>query len=91
MPNNQRTQKDSIIGRYTKLGGLKTYKFTVDEIGYKLVEDSPGNYSGLVKWQNLSGRETWKAVTVHIENNTYRDNSSDPCSKKITRIKTPKK
>lgn len=87
MPNNQRTQKDSIIGRYTKLGGLKTYKFTVDEIGYKLVEDSPGNYSGLVKWQNLSGRETWKAVTIHVQGDTYRDDNSDNCSKEIKRIK----
>ena len=88
--NNQRTHKDSIIGRYTKLGGLKTYKFTVDEIGYKLVEDSLGNYSGLVKWQNLSGKETWKVVTIHVQGDTYKDDNSDSCSKEITRIKKSK-
>tara|TARA_R100001369_G_scaffold82220_1_gene113785 strand:+ start:968 stop:1450 length:483 start_codon:yes stop_codon:yes gene_type:complete len=89
--NNGLTKKDFIIGRYSKLGGLTRYQFTQNEIGYKLIEKSPGHYTGMVKWQDLSGIETWKEVTIHVDNDTYRDDNSDSCSKVITRIKNPEK
>ncbi|AEM71780.1 hypothetical protein Murru_2754 [Allomuricauda ruestringensis DSM 13258] len=82
-------ENNEIIGRYTKLGGLERYMFNIDEIGYKLTEQKPGTYFGTVKWQSLSGNETWKKVTVTIENNVYTDNQSDACSKEMERVKNP--
>ncbi|APY12214.1 hypothetical protein BWZ22_13705 [Seonamhaeicola sp. S2-3] len=79
-------EDDKVIGRYTKLGGLEKYKFTLNEVGYRLKEQSVGNYIGTVKWQNLSGKETWKKVIVSIENNIYADNQSDACSKEMKRV-----
>lgn len=75
-----------ITGRYTKLGGLGKYKFTLNEIGYRLTQQSPGNYTGTVKWQDLSGNETWKKVSITIENDVYTDNSSDSCSQEMKRV-----
>ena len=89
--NKRLTKKDSIIGRYSKLGGLTRYQFTQNEIGYKLIEKSRGHYTGMVKWQDLSGTETWKEVTIHVDNDTYRDDNSDSCSKVIKRIKNLEK
>lgn len=81
------TKEDNkVIGRYTKLGKLEKYKFTLNEVGYRLKEQSVGNYTGTVKWQNLSGNETWRNVTVTIENNIYTDNQSDACSKEMKRV-----
>ncbi|MDC7995314.1 hypothetical protein [Altibacter sp. HG106] len=80
-------EEDSeIIGRYTELGGLTRYRFTENEVGYRLTEQQPGQYLGMVKWQDQSGNETWKKVSITIKNNTYNDNSSDNCSKDMKRI-----
>jgi hypothetical protein len=76
------------IGRYTALGNLETYKFTKDEIGYEVIRQSLGNYSGKVKWKDTSGNESWKTVNITIENNVYSDSGSDRCSKEMKRVKT---
>jgi len=75
-----------ILGRYSELGGLERYRFTQDEVGYRIREKTPGTYEGKVKWQNTQGSETWKTVAITIQNNEYSDNSSDPCSNYMTRI-----
>jgi hypothetical protein len=77
---------NEIIGRYIKLGGLERYKFTLNEEGYRLTWQSAGNYTGTVKWQNPSGNETWKKVSITINNNAYKDSTSDPCSKEMKRV-----
>ncbi|MEE1964204.1 hypothetical protein V1387_16045 [Allomuricauda taeanensis] len=75
-----------IIGRYTHLGGLGEYRFTQDEIGYKVAQKELGTYTGLVKWRNATGEVTWKKVMITIEDNVYKDNNSDGCSKEMKRI-----
>ena len=75
-----------IIGRYTKLGKLERYKFTQNEIGYKLTEQGPGLYIGTVKWQDPNGNETWKKVSITIEDSTYKSDGSDRCSEEMKRV-----
>ena len=84
MKNNE----GKYIGRYTDLGGLKTYKFTKNEIGYEVIQESPGSFSGKVKWRDTSGNESWKNVDITIENNVYSDSGSDHCSKEMKRVNT---
>jgi hypothetical protein len=79
-------ENGEIYGRYTQLGGLKKYNFSQDEIGYQVVKQSLGTYTGSVKWRSTTGTETWKKVTITIEGDTYKDDSSDGCSKNMKRI-----
>ncbi len=78
---------DEIIGRYTELGRLGMYKFTQNEIGYKVTEQKPGIYSGTVKWRTTTGKESWKKLTITIQNNDFMsDNGSDKCSQEMERV-----
>lgn len=79
-------QNGDIVGRYIQIGGLAKYKFVINEVGYRITEQSPGIYTGTVKWRDNNGNESWKKVTISIKNNTYRDDSSDPCSKEMTKV-----
>lgn len=81
-----KNEDNSIVGHYEKLGELYKYKFAVNEEGYRLNQQNPGVYKGLVKWKTISGEETWKEVTITIENDIYKDNGSDGCSKEMKRI-----
>lgn len=75
-----------IIGHLAKLGKLERYKFTLNEEAYRVKKQSHGVYTGVVKWQNLNGKETWEKVTITIENDVYTDDGSDSCSKEMKRI-----
>ncbi len=77
---------DKIVGHYMGLGRLDKYKFTLNEEGYRLSQQSSGVYKGLVKWKTVSGEETWEEVTITVENNIYKDSGSDSCSKEMKRI-----
>ena len=79
---------DSILGHYTKLNGLERFGFSQNEIGYKLIRESVGSYTGQVKWRAINIKEpTWRAVKVSIHENTYQDIGSDRCGREMTRIK----
>jgi len=84
------TQKgDSIIGRYTTLGGLERFGFAQDEIGHKLSSEEDGSYVGLVKWRAINIKQpTWRAVKVTINGNIYQDKGSDRCGRDMTRFNT---
>ena len=82
-----RLDRDTITGRYTRLGGLKQYGFEQNEIGYKVIQQRPGIYTGQVKWRTTSGGVSWKNVTISIEGDRYSDTSSDGCAKEMIRVK----
>ncbi|PKA82824.1 hypothetical protein ATE92_0963 [Ulvibacter sp. MAR_2010_11] len=78
---------DSILGHYTELNGLERFGFTRNEIGHKLIKESAGSYSGLVKWRAVNIKEpTWRTVNVFINGNVYKDQGSDRCGRDMTRI-----
>ena len=79
-------ENGEIIGRYTKLGGLGRYKFTLNEVGFHLLQQNPGTYVGQVKWRNTVGTETRKDETIIVENNILKTSSSDDCSKELIRV-----
>lgn len=79
-------ENGEIEGRYSKLGGLGRYKFTLDEVGFHLSQQSPGTYVGQVKWRNTTGKETWRDETIVVENNILKTSSSDDCSTKLTKV-----
>ncbi|WP_437399530.1 hypothetical protein [Flagellimonas lutimaris] len=79
-------ENGEIEGRYSKLGGLGRYKFTLDEVGFHLSQKSPGTYVGQVKWRNTLGKETWKDETIIVKENVLETSSSDDCSKELTRV-----
>ena len=81
-----RDEDGEITGHYSQLGELEKYNFSQDEIGYKVTQQSAGTYTGLVKWRSTAGAETWKKVTITIEGGSYKDNSSDGCSKNMKRL-----
>ncbi|RPG35625.1 MAG: hypothetical protein CBB72_005410 [Muricauda sp. TMED12] len=79
-------ENGKITGRYTKLGGLGRYKFTLNEVGFHLSQESPGVYVGQVKWKNTNGKETWRDETIVVENNMLKTSSSDDCSKELAKV-----
>lgn len=79
-------ENGEIEGRYSKLGGLDRFKFTVDEIGFFLTQKSPGVYTGKVKWRNTAGAATWRDETIMVENDILKTSSSDDCSKELTKV-----
>ena len=81
-------ENGEIEGRYSKLGGLDRFKFTVDEIGFLLTQKSPGVYAGRVKWRNTTGTATWRDETIVVENNILKTSGSDACGNEMTRVKT---
>ncbi|MFC4220066.1 hypothetical protein [Flagellimonas marina] len=81
-------EKGEIEGRYSKLGGLDKFKFTLDEIGFHLTRKSPGVYTGKVKWRNTSGTESWRDETIVVENDILKTSGSDFCGNELKRINT---
>jgi hypothetical protein len=73
------------IGRYSKLGGLGSYHFTINEIGYKATRTPEGKYVGQVKWRWTSGQQEWRPNTITIIGNNYTDTGSDSCSRQMKR------
>jgi len=73
------------IGRYTALGGLGTYHFTPNEIGYKATQAADGTYVGQVKWRYTNGDHQWRPLKITIKGNQYSDEGSDGCSKNMKR------
>lgn len=79
-------ERGEIKGRYTQLGGLGKYNFSLNEVGFRLSRKSPGVYVGQVKWRNTIGKETWKDETITVENNILKTTSSDDCSTELAKV-----
>jgi len=74
------------IGRYTSLGGLAPYHFTLNEVGYRARQQPDGRYVGQVKWRWTSGASQWRPNVITISGNSYRDSGSDSCSTAMSRL-----
>ncbi|MBO0324137.1 hypothetical protein J0X14_17640 [Muricauda sp. CAU 1633] len=81
-------ENGEIEGRYSKLGGLDRFKFTVDEIGFLLTQKNPGVYTGRVKWRNTAGTATWRDETIVVENKILKTSGSDACGNEMTKVES---
>ncbi|WP_318312711.1 hypothetical protein [Flagellimonas crocea] len=82
-------ENGGVLGRYSKLGGLGRYRFSLNEIGFHITQKKPGTYVGQVKWKNTMGNETWREETIEVEGNILKTTSSDNCGKELKRVKGP--
>lgn len=74
------------VGRYTALGGLGQYRFTLGEIGHRVRQQADGRYVGEVKWRWADGRFQWQPTTITVAGDTYHDAGADPCARSMTRL-----
>ena len=79
-------ENGEIEGRYSKLGGLGRFKFSLNEVGFRLSKKSPDIYVGQVKWRNTMGEATWKDETITVENRILKTTSSDDCSTELVKV-----
>ncbi len=74
------------VGRYTALGGLGSYGFTLGEIGYRFTLQPDGSYVGDVEWRGSNFQE-WRPDKATVAGDRYRDTGSDGCSREMTRVR----
>ncbi|MEM7186018.1 MAG: hypothetical protein AAF466_05100 [Bacteroidota bacterium] len=82
-------EDDIIIGRCIALGGLGTYGFTLNEVGYEVEAQGNNTYKGRVKWRKTGQKDPfWKNVEITIDGNSYEDQGSDSCGREMARVKS---
>jgi hypothetical protein len=82
------TYEDGIyVGRYTALGGLGRFRFTLGEIGHRVRLQADGRYVGEAKWRWTDGSSKWMPIVITVSGDTYHDSGSDECARNMTRVR----